>query len=186
MDWLPCSSLSPGDCSSSCPLSQWSHPTISSSVTLLLLLPSIFPALVSQTDESALGIRWPKYWSFSFSISPSNEYSGLIFFRIDWLDLLSVQGTLKSCLQQQVWRPNGKIQYHVQTFGNWELTSGCCTSDVMLAGPPAGHRSLSCGCVEFMFYSSRKKNPWHLQFHWSLLLLLLLSHFSHVRLCATP
>ena len=66
----------------------------------LLLLPSIFPSLRVFSNESVLHIRWPKYWSCSFSISPSNEYSGLISFRIDWLDLLAVQGTLKSLLQQ--------------------------------------------------------------------------------------
>ena len=65
----------------------------------LLLLPSIFPNIRVFSNESVLYIRWPKYWSFSFSISPSNEYSGLISFRIDWLDLLAVQGTLKSLLQ---------------------------------------------------------------------------------------
>ena len=65
----------------------------------LLLPPSILPSIRVFSNESALCIRWPKYWSFSFSISPSNEYSGLIFFRIDSLDLLAVQGTLKSLLQ---------------------------------------------------------------------------------------
>ena len=65
----------------------------------LLLLPSIFPSIRVFSNESVLHIRWPKYWSFSFSISPSNEYSGLISFRMDWLDLLAVQGTLKSLLQ---------------------------------------------------------------------------------------
>ena len=65
----------------------------------LLLLPSIFPSIRVFSNESALGIRWPKYWSFSFSISPSNEHSGLISFRIDWFDLLAVQGTLESLLQ---------------------------------------------------------------------------------------
>ena len=65
----------------------------------LLLLPSIFPSIRVFSNESILHIRWPKYWSFSFSISPSNEYSGLISFRTDWLDLLAVQGTLKSLLQ---------------------------------------------------------------------------------------
>ena len=65
----------------------------------LLLLPSIFPNIRFFFKESVLCIRWPKYWSFSFSISPSNEYSGLISFRMDWLDLLAVQGTLKSLLQ---------------------------------------------------------------------------------------
>ena len=65
----------------------------------LLHLPSIFPSIRVFSNESALRMRWPKFWSFSFSISPSNEYSGLISFRIDWLDLLAVQGTLKSLLQ---------------------------------------------------------------------------------------
>jgi len=65
----------------------------------LLLLPSIFPSIRVFSNESVLHIRWPEYWSFSFSISPSNEYSGLISFRINWLDLLAVQGTLKSLLQ---------------------------------------------------------------------------------------
>ena len=65
----------------------------------LLLLPSIFPSVRVFSNESVLCIRWPRYWSFSFSISPSNEYSGLISFRKDWLDLLAVQGTLKGLLQ---------------------------------------------------------------------------------------
>ena len=65
----------------------------------LLLLPSIFPSIRVFSNEPALCIRWPKYWSFSFSISPSNEYSGLISFRVDWFDLFAVQGTLKSLLQ---------------------------------------------------------------------------------------
>ena len=66
---------------------------------LLILLPSIFPRIRVFPNESVPCIRWPKYWSFSFSISPSNEYSGLISFKIDWLDLVAVQGTLKSLLQ---------------------------------------------------------------------------------------
>ena len=65
----------------------------------LLLLPSVFPSIRVFSNKSVLRIRWPKYWSFSFSISPSNEYSGLISFRIDWFDLLAVRGTLKSLLQ---------------------------------------------------------------------------------------
>ena len=65
----------------------------------LLLLPSVFPSIRVFSSESVLHIQWPKYWSFSFNISPSNEYSGLISFRMDWLDLLAVQGTLKSLLQ---------------------------------------------------------------------------------------
>ena len=66
----------------------------------LLLLPSIFPSIRVFSNESALHIKWPKYWSFSFSISPFNEHPGLISFTMDWLDLLAVQGTLKSLLQQ--------------------------------------------------------------------------------------
>ena len=66
---------------------------------LLLLLPSIFPSIRVFSNESALCIRWPKYWSFSFNISPSSEYSGFVCFRMDWLDLLAIQGTLKSLIQ---------------------------------------------------------------------------------------
>ena len=68
----------------------------------LLFLPSIFPSIRVFSNESVLRIRWPKHWSFSFSISPSNEYSGLISFRIEWLDLLAVQGTLKSVLHHSL------------------------------------------------------------------------------------
>ena len=96
---LPCPSPAPRACSNSCAASQWCHPTISSSVRPLLLLPSIFLSIRVFSSESVLHIRWPKNWSFSFSISPSSEYSGLTFFRIDWFDLLAVQGTLKSLLQ---------------------------------------------------------------------------------------
>ena len=95
---LPCPSPSPGVCSNSCLLSLMPsnhlilcHP--------LLLLPSISPNMRVFSRESTLHIRWPKYWSFSFSTSPSNEYSGLISFRMGWLDLLAVQETLKSLLQ---------------------------------------------------------------------------------------
>ena len=70
----------------------------------VLLLPSIFPSIRVFSSESVLHIRWPKYWSFSFSISPSSEYSGLISFRMDWLDLHAVQGTLKSLLQHHSWK----------------------------------------------------------------------------------
>ena len=72
----------------------------------LLLLPSIFPSITVFSNESALHIRWPKYWSFSFSISPSNEHPGLISFRMDWLYLLAVQGTLKSLLQHHSSKPS--------------------------------------------------------------------------------
>ena len=79
-----------------CPLSRWCHPTISSSVVPFSSCPQSFPA-----SGSALCIKWPKYWSFSFSTSPSNEHPGLISFRMDWLDLLVVQRTLRSLLQHQ-------------------------------------------------------------------------------------
>ena len=96
----PCPLPTPGACSNSCPLKGRCHPTTSSSLCRpLLLLPSIFPNIRVFSNESALHIRWPKYWSFSFSISPSYEYSVLISFRMDWLDLLAVQGILKSLLQ---------------------------------------------------------------------------------------
>ena len=83
----------------SCPLSQWCHPAISSCVAPFSSCPQSLPASESFSSESTLHMRWPKYWSFSFCISPSNEYSGLISFRIDWFDLLAVQGTLKSLPQ---------------------------------------------------------------------------------------
>ena len=86
-------------CSNSSPSSQWCHPTISSLCHPLLLLPSILPSIRVFSKESVLRIRWPKYCSFSCSINPSKDYSGLISFRIDWLDLFAVQGTLKSLLQ---------------------------------------------------------------------------------------
>ena len=86
-------------CSNSCPLSQWCHPTISSSVVLFSSCLQSFPSIRVFFNKLALHIRWPKYWNFSFSISPSREYSGLISFRMDWLDLLAIQGILKSLLQ---------------------------------------------------------------------------------------
>ena len=95
---LPCPSPSHRVCSNSCPLSRWYHPTILSSVVPFSSCLQSFPASVF-SNESVLCIKWLKYWSFSFSINPSNEYSGLISFRMDWLDLLAVQGTLKSLLQ---------------------------------------------------------------------------------------
>ena len=94
---LPCPLLSPRVCSNSCPLSHWCYPTISSSVAPFSSCLQSFPASES-SNELALPIKWPKYWSFSFNISPSNEYSGLISFRINWLVLLAVQRTLKSLL----------------------------------------------------------------------------------------
>ena len=107
----------------------------------LFLLPSVFPSIRVFSNKSALRIRWPKYWSFSFNISPSNEHPGLISFRMDWFDLLVVQGTLKSLPQHH--SSKASILGHSAFF-----------------------------MVQFL--------------HPHMLLLLLLSHFSRVRLCETP
>ena len=95
---LPCTSPTPGVHPNPCPLSWWCYSTTSSSVIPFSSCPQSFPASGS-FQMSQLCIRWPKYWSFSFNISPSKEHPGLISFRMDWLDLLAVQGTLKSFLQ---------------------------------------------------------------------------------------
>ena len=95
----PCPSPTPRVHPNPCPLSQWCHPTISSSVIPFSSCLQSFPASGSFSNESVLRMRWPKYWSFSFSISPSNEYSGLISFRMDWLDLLAILGNLNRLLQ---------------------------------------------------------------------------------------
>ena len=93
---LPCPSLSPWVCSDSCPLSLWCYLTCAS---CFFFLPSVFASIRVFSNESGLCIRWTKYWNCN--IRPSNEYSGLISFRIDWFDLLAVQGTLKSLLQHR-------------------------------------------------------------------------------------
>ena len=123
----------------------------------LILLPPIPSSIRVFSNESTLCIRWPKYWSFSFSISPSNEHPGLVSFRMDWLDLLAVQETLKSLLQHHsskasiLWR---------STFFRVQLSHPYMTTGKTIA-------------------LTRQT------FELTLLLLLLLSHFSHVRLCAT-
>ena len=94
---LPCPSLTPGAYSNSCPSCRWCHPMLI--LCRPLFLPSIFPSIRVFSSELVLCIRWLKDWSFSFSVGPSSEYSGLISYRIDWFDLLAVQGTLKSFLQ---------------------------------------------------------------------------------------
>ena len=97
---IPCPPPSPRVCPSSCPLNWWFHPTISSSWHPVLLMPSIFPIIKVFSNELALHIRSPKYWSWSWSFSiSSKEYLVLISFNIDWFDCLAVQGTLKSLLQ---------------------------------------------------------------------------------------
>ena len=99
---LICPSPSPRVCPSTCPLNLWRHPTYLILCCPLLLLPSIFPSIRIFSNESTVLIRWPKYWSFS--ISPSKEYSELISFTIDWFGLLAFQGTLKSLLQHHRWK----------------------------------------------------------------------------------
>ena len=102
---LPCPSPTPRAYLISCPLNWRCHPTISSCHPLLLL-PSIFPSIRVFSNELAFPIRWLKYWSFSCSISPSNEYSALISLRFDWFDLFVIQGTLKSLLQHHSSKPS--------------------------------------------------------------------------------
>ena len=118
----PCPSPTPRVYSNSCPSSQWCHPTISSSVVPFSSCPQSLPAC---SNESTLHVRWPNYWSFSFSVSPTSEHPGLISFRMDWLDLLAVQGTLKSLLQHHsskasiLWR---------STFFAVQLSHPCMTN----------------------------------------------------------
>ena len=97
----------------------------------LLLLPSIFPSIRVFSNESVLPIRWPKYWSFSFSISPSNEYSWLISFRIDWFDLHAVQGTLQSLLQQH--SSKASVLLRRSAFFMVQLTHPCMTTGKIIA-----------------------------------------------------
>ena len=115
----PCSSPTPRAHSDSHPLSQWFHPALSSSIVPLLLLPPIPPSIRVFSNESTLPMRWSKYWSFNFSIIPSKEIPWLIFFRMDWLDLLAVQGTLKSLLQ-----------HHSPNASRWRLNEIAQVNDL--------------------------------------------------------
>ena len=118
----PCPSPTPGVYPNLCILSQWCHPTISSSVIPFSSCPQSFPA----SGSCQMSHHWPKYWSFSFSISPSNEHPGLISFRMDWLDLPAVLGTLKSLLQYHsskasiLWHP----AFFVVQFSHPYMTTG--------------------------------------------------------------
>ena len=122
----PCPSPTPGVYPNPCPSSRWCHPTISSSVVPFSSSPQSFPASGSFPVSPVLPVRWPEYWSFSFSISPSSEHSGLISFRMDWLDLLAVQGTLKSLLQNHsskasdLWRSG----FFIVQFSHLYMTTG--------------------------------------------------------------
>ena len=120
-DALPCPSLSPGVFSNSRPVNRWCSPPISSSAALFSFCLQSFPASGFFPNEPVLHVRWPKYWNFSFSISPSNEYSELIFCRIDWFDLLAVQGTFKSLLQHH----NSKDQFFTAQPSVWSSSHIC-------------------------------------------------------------
>ena len=133
---------SPRACSNSCPLNRWCHSTISSSSVPFSSCLQPFPA-----SRSFLirwwSIRWPKYWSFSFSISPYNEYSGLISFRIDWFDLLAVQGTLKSLLQHHSLKASVlqcSVFFMVQLSHPY-MTTGKTIALTLRGGYSACHRS---------------------------------------------
>ena len=127
-----------------------------------LLLPSISPSIRVFSSESVLCIRWPKYWSFSFSISPSNEYSGLISFRIDWLDLLAVQRTVKSLPQHHNSNPLSSSHLHVQLWPHsllnsklafaWKLNTFCKTRSTKMKDGVKLHK-LSCtqaSCIHIL------------------------------------
>ena len=132
---LPCPSVSPSACSNSCVLSWWCHPIISSSVALFSSCFQSFPA--SGSFHQAVCIRWPKYWGFSFSISPSKDYSGLMAFRIDWFDLLAVQGTRKSLLQHHNLKASillgsflhGPTFTSIHDYHSFDYTDFCWQSD---------------------------------------------------------
>ena len=121
----PCPSQTPRVYPDSCPSSQWCHPAISSCHPILLL-PPILPSIRVFSSESTLRMRWPKYWSFSFSISPCNEHPGLISFRRDWLDLLTVQGTLKSLLQHHSSKASifWRLAFFTVQFSHPHMTTG--------------------------------------------------------------
>ena len=126
----PCPSPIPGVHSDSCPSSRWCHPAFSSSVVPFSSCPQSLPPSGSFPNEATLHMRWPKYWSFSFSISPSNQYSGLISFRMDWLNLLAVQGTLKSLLQHH----SSKASiFRYSAFFTVQLSHPCMTTGKTIA-----------------------------------------------------
>ena len=144
---LPCPSLSPRVCSNSCPLSRWCHPTISSSTTLSSFCLQSFLASGS-FPVSRLFTSCGQSIGFSFSISPSNEYSGLISFKIDWLNLLAVQGTLKSLLQHpldflgwiifKLWNLNFYWNVNEQSFTWWQRLTGISVLQTVNHGSSVG------------------------------------------------
>ena len=118
---LPCPSPSPGACSNSCLSGRWYHPTILSSVVPFSSCLHSFPTSASFLISQMWNIRWSEYWSFSFSITPSNEYSGFISFRIHWFDLLAVQRSLKNLLQHH--SSKARIRQHSALFYGPMVTS---------------------------------------------------------------
>ena len=128
----------------------------------LLLLPSIFPSIRVFSNEAVLHIRWPKYWSFSFSTSPSNEYWGLISFRIDWFDLLAVQGTLKNLLQQF---SSVQSLSHVQLFQTpW---TAACHASVSITNSQSLFKLMSITSVMHIQLSHPLPSPSHPAFNLS-------------------
>ena len=148
----------------------------------LLLLPPIPPSIRVFSNESTLHMRWPKYWSFSLSISPSNEHPGLVSFRMDWLDLLAVQGTLKSLLQHH--RSKASILLH-SAFFTVQLSHPYMTTEKTMAFTRWTFvdkiMSLLFNMLSRLVITFLPKSKGVL-----LLLLLLLSRVSRVQLCATP
>ena len=135
----------------------------------LLLLPSIFPSIRVFWNESALHIRWPKYWSFSFNISPSNEHPGLISFRMDWLDLLAVQGTLKSLLQHHSSKASilRRSAFFTIQFSHPYMTTG---KTIALTAAAAAKSLQSCLTLCDPTYGSHQASPsleFSRQEHWS-------------------
>ena len=123
------------------PMNPWCHPTISSSVTLFSFCLQMFPSIRIFSNESAVRLRWPKYWSFSYSINYSNEYLGLISFRVDWFDLFAVQGTLKNFLQHYSSKVSilqcsafsmVQLSHPYMTTGNSKLLQHTCLENPMI------------------------------------------------------
>ena len=139
----PIPSATTGVYSNSCPSSQWSHATISSSIIPFSSRLQSFPASVF-SNESLLRIRWPMCWSFSFSISPSNEYSGLISFRMDMLDLLAVQGTLRSLLQHHSSKASILL---LSTFFIVQLSHPYMTTGKTIVGLDGPSLAKQCLCI---------------------------------------
>ena len=169
----PCPSPTPGVYSNSSPLSRDAFHQLCRLILCrpLLLLPSIFPSIRVFSNESALAIRWPKFWSFSFNISPSNEHSELISFRMDWLDLLAVQGTLKNLLPHH--SSKASILWHSAFFiiqlSHAYMTTGKTTALIRwtLVDKVMSllFNMLSRLVIAFL---PRSKRLYHLQWFWSL------------------